>query len=175
MYVANLIAIHRWLSQRAENILALLLFSMFVTFLLQIVFRYLLSLPIGWTVEWVSIAWVWGILFGYAFVVRETDVIRLDVLYSSVPRNVRRVFDVITGLTIAVIFAWTLPATWDYVDFMKIERTAYLRIPFNIVFAIYIPFALAVIVRGLMTAWAGISGRGPQFDTEASAESHDYD
>lgn len=167
--------LHQWFSRRAENILAFLLLTMFVTFLLQIIFRYLLSLPIGWTVEWVSIAWLWGILFGYAFVVRETDVIRLDVFYTAVPRNVRRFFDVVSGLTIAAIFAWTLPAAWDYVDFMKIERTAYMRIPFNIVFAVYIPFSVAVIIRGLATAWAGFSGSGPQHDVHVSAESHDYD
>lgn len=167
--------LYHWLRRRAENIQALLLFSMFVTFLLQIVFRYFLDLPIGWTVEWVSIAWLWGILFGYAFVVRETDVIRLDVLYVLMPRGLRRAFDVITGLTVAAIFAWTLPASWDYIDFMQIERTAYMRIPFNMVFIVYIPFALAVIVRALMTALAGLQGTGPQFDTAASAESHDYD
>ncbi|MBL4812523.1 MAG: hypothetical protein JKX69_09265 [Rhodobacteraceae bacterium] len=69
----------------------------------------------------------------------------------------------------------TLPATIEYIDFMKIERTAYMRIPFNIVFAVYIPFSLAVIIRGLITAWTGFAGRGPQHDSHASAESHDYD
>lgn len=171
----RLISLWAWLRRRAENVLALLLLSMFVTFLLQIVFRYLLNLPIGWTVEWVSIAWLWGILFGYGFVVRETDVIHLDVLYDALPRGVRRAFDVITGLTVAVLFAWTLPATWDYVSFMQIERTAYMRWPFDIVFFIYIPFAIAVIVRSLMTTWAGLTGTGPRFHIQDSAESHDYD
>lgn len=171
----RLTQIRDWLARRAENLLALLLLSMFVTFLLQIVFRYFLSLPVGWTVEWVSIAWLWGILFGYGFVVRETDVIHLDVLYDAMPRGVRRTFDVITGLIVAGVFAWTLPATWDYVDFMKIERTAYMRWPFNLVFFIYIPFAIAVVVRALMTAWAGLTGTGPRFHIEDSAGSHDYD
>ncbi|GKY86517.1 TRAP transporter small permease [Sinisalibacter aestuarii] len=164
-----------WLGRRAQNVLALLLLTMFVAFLLQIVFRYFLNLPVGWTVEWVAIAWLWGILFGYAFVVRETEVIHLDVLYDAMPRGVRRGFDVITGVFVAAVFAWTLPATWDYVDFMKIERTAYLRWPFNFVFFIYIPFAIAVIVRALMTAWAGLTGTGPRFHIQDSAGSHDYD
>ena len=164
-----------WLGRRAENILALLLFSMFVTFLLQIVFRYFLNLPVGWTVEWVTIAWLWGILFGFAFVVREADIIRLDVLYSALPRGTRRVMDVLTGLSLAGIFLYTLPASWDYIDFMMRERTAYLRVPYFWVFIVYIPFALSVALRGLMTAWAGIAGTGPTFDTEMSAETHDYD
>ena len=171
----KLTSLWTWLGRRAENILALLLFSMFVTFSLQIIFRYFLSLPVGWTVEWVTIAWLWGILFGFAFVVRETDIIRLDVVYTSLPRGARRVMDVLTGLTIAGIFLYTLPASWDYIDFMMRERTAYIRVPYFWVFIIYIPFALSVIVRGLLTAWAGIAGTGVRFDTAESAESHDYD
>ncbi|SPF78334.1 TRAP transporter small permease [Pseudoprimorskyibacter insulae] len=163
------------LGRRAENILAVLLASMFFTFLLQIVFRYFLNLPVGWTVEWVTIAWLWGILFGFAFVVRETDIIRIDVIYSMVPRGWRRAMDVVTGLTLAGVFLYTLPASWDYIDFMMRERTAYIRVPYFWVFLVYVPFALSVAVRGLMNAWAGITGSGPTFNTEASAETHDYD
>lgn len=167
--------IRDWLARRAENLLALLLLSMFGAFLLQIVFRYFLELPVGWTVEWVTIAWLWGILFGYAFVVRETDVIHFDVVYEMMPRGVRRAFDVIAGLSVAGIFAYTLPAAWNYVTFMHIERTAYLRWPFDLVFSIYIPFALAITVRALLSALAGITGSGPRFHIEDSAQSHDYD
>ena len=91
------------------------------------------------------------------------------------PRGIRRGMDVVVGLTIAAIFLYTLPASWDYIDFMMRERTAYIRVPFFWVFIIYIPFAISVAVRGLMTAWAGIRGTGPTFDTETSAETHDYD
>ncbi|MDQ0315874.1 TRAP transporter small permease [Amorphus orientalis] len=168
-------AVVDWLGRRAENFLALLLGSLFVSFLIQIAFRYLLNLPLGWTVEWVAIAWLWGILFGYAFVVRESDVIRLDIVYELLPRWARRALDVATGLICAGIFAWTLPHVYEYVTFMSIEKTAYLDIPFDYVFAIYVPFAVAVIVRCLMTVWRGLSGIGPAFNTPTSADTHDYD
>ena len=163
------------LGKGAEMIVAALLFSMFVTFLLQIFFRFFTDLPVGWTVEWVTIAWLWGILFGFAFVVRESDIIRLDVLYSALPRGARRGMDVITGLTLAGVFLYTLPACWDYIDFMMRERTAYMRLPFFWVFIIYIPFALSVVVRGLISAYAGLKGTGRLHDTAQNAESFDYD
>lgn len=154
----------------AEIIVALLLGSMFVTFILQIIFRYVLSLPIGWTVEWVAIAWLWGILFGYAFVVRDQDIIRLDILYAIMPEGVRRAMDIVTGLIAAAILAWTLPMCWEFVDFMKIERTAYLRWPMNFIFFIYVPFALAVIVRQLCSVWRAFRGT-----TKSAREGQDYD
>jgi C4-dicarboxylate transporter DctQ subunit len=159
------------LGRLADIALALLLGSMFVTFILQIIFRYVLGWSVGWTIEWVTIAWLWGILFGYAFVVRDNDIIRLDIVYSAVPMGVRRAMDVFTGLTCAAIFAYTLPAAWDYISFMGRERTAYMRWPFDLVFAIYMPFALSVIIRCLMTAWRGATGRYPE--PTQIAESHD--
>ena len=55
---------------------------MFAAFILQIVFRYLLNLPIGWTNELSVILWIWLVLFGAAFVVREEEEIRFDLLYA---------------------------------------------------------------------------------------------
>ncbi|PHP65902.1 C4-dicarboxylate ABC transporter permease [Zhengella mangrovi] len=163
------------IARYGEHVTAFLLGSMFVVFILQIVFRYFLDLPVGWTVEWVTIAWLWGILFSFAFVIRTGDMIRLDIVYSAVPRGVRRAFDVFTGLTCAAIFAITLPKAWEYVDFMKIERTAYMRWPFNWVFAIYIPFHVAVIVRMLLVAWGGITGGRLPSEVVTTPETHDYD
>jgi C4-dicarboxylate transporter, DctQ subunit len=148
-----------WLHRSAEIIAALLLGSVFVVFLAQIFFRYVLVMPVGWTLEWVTIAWVWVILFGAAFALRNDDLIRLDVVYSTVPVWLRRIFDVVTGLTCAAILAWTLPKCLDYVQFMRIERTAYLRWPFSWVFAIYIPFALAMIARCLWQVACALSPR----------------
>ncbi|MEZ5751288.1 MAG: TRAP transporter small permease subunit [Paracoccaceae bacterium] len=118
-----------WLQRRAENVIALLLAAMFVTFLYQVAVRYLIAnvavVPVGWTswtVEFVSIAWLWGILFGYAFVVRDADIIRLDILYNGLPMGVRRAFDTITSLVVAAILAYTLPKVWDYIEF-AVSRT----------------------------------------------------
>jgi TRAP-type C4-dicarboxylate transport system permease small subunit len=164
-----------WLHRRAENLLALVLGALFASFLIQIVFRYLLNLPLGWTVEFVAIAWLWGILFGYAFVVSERDVIRLDILYALLPPLARRMLDVVTSLICIAIFAWTLPKVWDYVTFMKIEKTAYMKVRFDYVFSIYIPFALAVIVRCAITIWTAVFNPAPTEIAGINAEAHDYD
>jgi len=164
-----------WLARRAEMLLALILGALFASFLIQIVFRYLLNLPLGWTVEFVSIAWLWGILFGYAFVVREADVIRLDILYAALPRWARRALDVITGTICAGIFIWSIPPVWDYIRFMAIEKSAYMKIPFDWVFAIYMPFMISVIIRCGISIWRGLTGTGPAFDITRTAGSHEHD
>ena len=79
----SLRSLGRWLYRRAENLLAAMLAAMFGAFLLQIVFRYLLNLPIGWTNEISVVLWIWLVLWGAAFVVREEEEIRFDLFYAS--------------------------------------------------------------------------------------------
>lgn len=158
-----------------NHLTAALLLSMFVVFILQILFRYVFGLPVLWTVEWVTIAWLWGILFSFTFVIRTGDMIRLDILYNAVPDSWKRGMDIFTGLSTAAVFAWTLPHAWDYVTFMEIERTAAFRWPFDLVFAIYIPFHIAVIMRMLIVAWNGIRGDKNKSLQEPHPETHDYE
>ena len=136
-----------WLQRRAENLLAALLAIMFVAFLLQIAFRYLLNLPIGWTSEVTIIAWLGGVLWGAAFVVKEREEVRFDLVYGALGARTRRIAGICTGVAIVALYAVSLPATVDYVRFMKVERTAYLKIRFDHLFSIYVLFVVAVIVR----------------------------
>lgn len=161
------------ISSWSNHITAALLLSMFVVFILQIIFRYVLGWPVLWTVEWVTLAWLWGILFSFTFVIKTSDMIRLDILYNAVPTGVQRFMDIFSGLTVAAIFAYTLPHAWDYVSFMGIERTAAFRWRFDVVFAIYIPFHIAVIVRMLLLAYDGWM-RGRRRQIALDPESHDH-
>ncbi|MBJ7578126.1 TRAP transporter small permease subunit [Devosia sp. MC532] len=152
-------AIGRWLHARAENVLAAMLAIMFIVFILQIVFRYVLNLPIGWTHEISVIMWLWMVLFGTAFVVRDNEEIRFDLFYGAARPGVKRVMVLITSLTLVVLFTFSLPAVIDYILFMKVEKTAYLKIRFDYLYSIYGIFAVAMIVRQLYVAWQAAFGR----------------
>src|SRR2546421_12277638 len=116
-----------WLSRRAENFAAGLLAVMFAAFILQIAFRYFLNFPVGWTSELSVITWLWLVLWGAAFVVKESEEIRFDLLYSAAGRRTRRVMGIIAGLSIVILYVLSLPATVKYVSFMKVEKTSYLK------------------------------------------------
>ncbi|MGA0593998.1 TRAP transporter small permease [Enterovirga sp. CN4-39] len=160
-----------WLARRAENVLAAMLAAMFAVFILQIVFRYVANLPIGWTHE-ISVAlWLWMVLFGAAFVVSEREEIRFDIIYGAVGPGPRRIMCLITAVALVTLYTISLPAVVDYVRFMRVERTAYLKIPFDWLFLIYVVFAVAAIVRYLWLGWRALRGEAPEaFDpTKASS------
>ena len=150
-----------WLRRRAENVLALLLLLMFAAFMLQIVFRYVLNWPIGWTNE-ISVAlWIWIVLFGAAFVVRESEEIRFDLFWAGAGEKARRIMVLIMAVALVSMFALSLPAVVDYILFMKVEKTAYLKIRFDWLYSIYAVFVVAMVVRYLWLGFRAIRGEAP--------------
>lgn len=168
---SSLLPIRRWLARRAENVAAALLAIMFLAFIVQIVFRYLLNFPIGWTSELSIITWLWLILWGAAFVVRESDEIRFDIIYGAVGPKARRGMAIVAAIALVAIYVVSLPAVVDYVTFMKVQETSYLDIRFDLLFSIYVIFALASIARYLWLGWRAILGKAPEAPDPAKASS----
>ena len=157
----RMLAIGGWLRRRAENLLCFMLLTMFVVFTLQIIFRYALNLSIGCTHE-VSVAlWIWIVLFGSAFVVREVDEIRFDLIWGGASDRNRRIMQIICAAALIFLFGISLPAVIDYVTFMKVESTAYLKIRFDYLYSIYVVFAIATIVRYFWLGFQAIRGTAP--------------
>jgi C4-dicarboxylate transporter DctQ subunit len=163
-------AIVRWLHKRAENVAVALMATMFVSFILQIAFRYLLNSPLGWTEEVTVLCWVWGVLWSAAFIVSDHEEIRFDILYEVVPRRVRRIFTVISSIALVVLLLISLPASWRYVIFMEREHSAYLHMRFDFLYSIYLIFAVACIVKHARLAWTGITG-GKSAELDESVKS----
>jgi len=151
-----------WLRRRAENVAAALLAVMFAAFIVQIVFRYFFNFPVGWTSELSVITWLWLVLWGAALVMKESEEIRFDLISAAVGPRARRVMGIITGISIVVLYAASLPATLKYVAFMKVESTSYLKIRFDWLFSIYVLFAVAIIVRYLWILSYLLRGRDPE-------------
>ena len=136
----------------------MLLAVIFVSFLAGILFRYVLNLPMGWAQELSVVCWLWLVLWGAAFVVGERDEIRFDLLVASATPRVRIAMGIVAALAIIALYAMSLPAAYSYVTFMKVERTAYLRIPFDWLFSIFIVFAVAILVRYAWILWRLLKG-----------------
>src|SRR4051812_13709270 len=99
----RLAVISRWLLRRADDVAVLLMGLMFVSFLLQIAFRYLLNQPLGWTEEVTVLCWVWVVLWCAALVLADRDEIRFDIIYTLMPPGVRRAFTVVSSVAFVVL------------------------------------------------------------------------
>ena len=78
---------------------------------------------------------------------------------------------IVTAVALLVLYGMSLPAVFDYVTFMKVQSTAYLKIRFDLLFSIYVIFAVAVLIRYAWILWRALRGTAPEeFDpTKASS------
>ena len=151
-----------WMRRRAENVIAALLAVMFVAFIVQIAFRYFLNLPVGWTSELSVIAWLYMVLLGSAFWLKEDEEIRFDLITGAVGPRAKSLIALVVSVAAVVLFGMALPATVSYVAFMKVESSSYLKIRMDILYSVYVVFALAVIVRYAWAAWRALRGEAPE-------------
>jgi len=151
-----------WLRTAAEAVGGLLLVLMFLSFMVQIISRYIFNYPLGWTDEASVFFWTWGTLWGAAFIIREKNEIRFDIFYSSLSDKARARAAVVTGLCCVALFVISLPATYAYVTFMKVERAAYMGIRLDYLYSIYVIFVVAAIVRYSVVVYRGLRGVPPE-------------
>ncbi len=137
----------KWLQRRADNVAVGLLTAIFLSFILQIVSRYIIRQPLGWTLEACLLAWLWLVFWATAFTLKEEDHVRFTILYDIARPKVKKLYLLITAACVIGAFAISLPATYDFVTFMKIEKTSLLKVRFDFVFSIYLIFAVAMISR----------------------------
>lgn len=151
-----------WTRRRAENIVAGLLGVMFIAFILQIVFRYFFNFPIGWSSELSVVAWLYMTLIGSAFWLKEHEEVRFDLIPARLGPRGRRVLGVAAAIAAVALFGLAMPATWKYVTFMKVESSSYLKIRLDILYSIYIVFAVAIVVRYLGSIVSLLRGEAPE-------------
>lgn len=144
--------------RRAENLVSLLLGVMFLAFIAQIIFRYVFNWPVGWSSELSVIAWLYMVLLGSAFWLKESEEIRFDLMTDRLGPRARRAVTLVLAIAVVVLFGMSLPATIQYVAFMKVESSSYLKIRLDILYAVYVLFVVAVIVRYAYAAWRALRG-----------------
>ena len=163
-----------WFLLLTEFIAAMALAAIFIIFLLQIFTRYAPKIswivplpfisswmnnlePIGWTVNLISLLWVWIIFFGCACFVRDREHVVFDILFFAVSKKFQKIFSFIIALFLASIMLYSFGPTWDAVfdnRLMELKKIQTLKmpvtgekIPIKWLFAPYVILMVAVILR----------------------------
>lgn len=182
-------SLSRQLRRVAEAVAAVLMFTMFATFILQVVIRYSARLGwvadavpfldpanFGWTLEFCLALWVWLIFFGNAFVVRDQDHVTFDILYLAVRPRLRRWFVVVSGLAVCLALIPSIGPTWERFDILRLKRTATLAhlfgdwIRMRDIYSVYLLFLVVVAARYAWRIWYalrhGVEGLEPPAENQ---------
>ncbi len=149
-----------WFKKTANAIGGGLFLALFIVFVIQVMARFGLNKPLAWTDELAVILYVWIILWAAAFVVPEREHVAFDLLWNSAGPRTRRAMQMVGHTLIGGLALCAVPATWDYVYFMKREGTPVLGLPFMAVFLPFVFLLVALVVRSAWAIWRAIKGQG---------------
>jgi TRAP-type C4-dicarboxylate transport system permease small subunit len=153
-----------WFKKAANAIGGGLFLTLFIVFVIQVTARFGLNKPLAWTDELAVISYVWIILWAAAFVVPEREHVAFDLLWNSAGHRARRAMQIMGNLLVGGLALCGIPATWDYVYFMKREGTPVLGLPFMWVFLPFVFLLVALVVRSTMAIWRAAKGQGLDVD-----------
>jgi TRAP-type C4-dicarboxylate transport system permease small subunit len=138
--------LQRFLQNRADDIAIAMLSIMFLSFIAQITWRYVLNDPLSWSLELCLMMWLWVVFWGSAFCLRNDEHVRFDMLFLIVRPRIQRIFAGISALAIVVGMIASWHGTYDFVSFLKIKKSVSMRIPLAYVFSVYLLFIVATVV-----------------------------
>ena len=141
----------RWLKTAANAIGGGLFLTLFAVFVIQITARFGFNKPIAWTDEAAVILYIWVILWTAAAVVPEREHVVFDLLWNLAGPRTRLAMRLAGNALVGGLAACALPASWDYVHFMRREGSPVLGMP---LMWVYLPFVLLLIALVLRSAWA---------------------
>lgn len=159
----------QFLYHRAEDVTVLLSAVMFGAFIVQIASRYLFNAPTDWTFELIMISWVWLVFWGSAFLLKDADHVKFDVLYNLGSEKIRRLLSLIAALGLAGALLVSTPATLDYISFKAIRSSDVLGLRMDLIFGVYLLFLAGTILHYLLRAVRLL--RGDSMETLEKEES----
>ena len=148
------------LKSAANAIGGILFLTLFIVFVIQITARFGFNKPLAWTDELAVILYVWIILWAAAFVVPAREHVAFDLLWNSAGHRARQVMQIVGNLLIGGLALCGIPASWDYVTFMKREGTPVLGLPFMWVFLPFVFLLVSLVVRSMMAIWRAAKAQG---------------
>jgi TRAP-type C4-dicarboxylate transport system permease small subunit len=119
--------------------------SMFVTFILQVFFRYVMRHPLTWTQEVILLTFIWSVIFGACYTMRCRSHIKFTLIYDSFPAKPAAACRLLGNLIVAGIFAVLIVPSWKYSMYLSFEKTAVFRIPFTFMFLSFVYFLCSII------------------------------
>ena len=139
-----------------------------------VVCRYLLNDSLTWAEEFARYLFIAMVFLGGAYVIVDDGHLRMDVLYTSVPRVVRRAIDAITVACALFFLGSALAAIWAGLGIAGSQRWSSLPLPMQLA---YLPMLIGISMGLLYLLQLAIRGKAapepPAGGGPGSSEGHE--
>jgi TRAP-type C4-dicarboxylate transport system permease small subunit len=118
---------------------------MFVTFIMQVFFRYVIRHPLTWSMEVIVIGFVWTVVFGACYTMRLKSHVKFTMIYDRLPPVPGAVIRMAGNIIIAATFASLVVASYKYSFFIGFQKTSVFRISYTFIFLPFVYFLCSII------------------------------
>ncbi|WP_158735716.1 TRAP transporter small permease [Alteribacillus sp. YIM 98480] len=110
------------------------LFSIITLLAVLQIFTRFIGFPLSWPNEAMRFLFIWFVMLGSAYALREKKHIVVDFIGDSVPRKVTRIIDILVNVTILVFIGILIKYGFQVVEVTSIQTSSVLRISMGYVF-----------------------------------------
>ncbi len=159
----------------AEIVSVSLFAALFLTFVAQVFWRYVLNQPLVWTLEVAGILFVTLSLFTAATQMPLREHVSLDLAVDLFPPPIRRILRTVSLSAFAIVMVLSLPDTVAVLEWMFREHSYALDFNLGYLFVLLIFFVIAYVLRAVITVvrlWRGDPDADPDPDLGANPAPH---
>jgi TRAP-type C4-dicarboxylate transport system permease small subunit len=135
-----------------ERLSAIMFAALFLTFVAQVFWRYVLRDPLVWTLEVSGILFVTLSLFTAATQMSLRDHVALDLVVDALPKTLSAWLRAISLLLFAGVMLLSIPDTIRVLEWMYRERTFAIKFNLGHLFVLMIAFVLIYAIRAIVDA-----------------------
>lgn len=118
---------------------------MFLTFIIQVFFRYVIRHPLTWSMEVVVIGFIWTVIFGACYTMRYRSHVKFTMIYDRLAPRPAAITRILGNLIITGTFFCLIYASYKYAFFVGFQKTAVFRIPLTPIFLPFTYFLCSII------------------------------
>lgn len=138
-------SILRWEERALDLVNALLVGTMVAAIFLQVLARYLFNYPLSWPEELGRFLFAWIVFLGIVSVLRNDELLGVDLLYRWIPQAVGRCLRLIVDTTILVFLSLMLKGGIELMLRQSAQVSVALEVSMSVVYFV-IPFGTFLMI-----------------------------
>ncbi len=135
------------LGRVADTVSGLLFVLMFLVFLVEVFFRYVLDAPLSWSMELILVSFLVMLFWTLTFSVPLKRHVAFTVVRDLVPHQVRRVFALVSNAACVGVLVAAVPGVVSMAAYETRESTPILHIPLALNYGFFALFVCAYVIR----------------------------
>ncbi|MDH8677345.1 TRAP transporter small permease [Fusibacter bizertensis] len=118
---------------------------MFLTFIIQIIARYIFKFPLTWAYEVTVIGFSWTVILGACYAMRSRSHVKFTLIYDMLSPKKAAFIRMLGNLIILFAFVALIVPSFEYVKFMDFQSTSVFKIKLSWIFSAFIYFVFSMI------------------------------